>query len=340
LLICSKSLAFPESEIRESVITRRDFCKTIAALAGQSLLLPLAGYLPVGATQLVPVPPALMLHSVDGRFDFLPPLLDRFNQHGFQTTTYQAWYRQYRQQQPVANPMIISIDDISLAERSSPAFNTFVRMKNWLSAAGMTAVYGVITEPVVNDQPQRQQDETRWDMMQAWVEEGFELASHTSYHSNFNAVDTGPRPDFTAVDYEAEIVRSARLIETKLGERGLTYQVQTLITPYGSGYAYQLPAPDIHPGIRLACQQTNIKFVVGIAQGRSPLPLSALLDDNQLVYTGRTGPVYVTDEETGGIRPFLPATWSLIEAWWEQNCRYETDNEPPTIPESFPYQPV
>jgi peptidoglycan/xylan/chitin deacetylase (PgdA/CDA1 family) len=322
------------------MITRRDFCKTIGALAGQVALLPLTGGLLAGVAPLVSVPPSLMLHSADGRFDFLPPLLDRLNQHGFQATTYQTWYRQYRQQQPVINPIIISIDDISLAERACLAFNTFVRMKNWLAAAGMTAVYAVITEPIVNGQPQRQQDEVRWDMMQAWVEEGFELASHTSYHSNFNAVDTGPRPDFTAVDYEAEIVRSAHLIETKLGERGLAYQVQTLITPYGSGYSYQLPAPAIHPGICLACQQTNIKFVVGIAQGREPLPLLELLDETTLLYTGRLAPIYVTSEQDGAIRPYLPSTWTLIQAWWEQNQRYNIDNEPSTIPETFPYQPI
>jgi peptidoglycan/xylan/chitin deacetylase (PgdA/CDA1 family) len=315
-------------------ITRRGFLKAFGALSAQMAVMPwdMTALMPVPATgTLVPVPPSLLLHSADGRADFLPPLLEMLNRHGFQSTTYQEWYRRLRQNRPIANPLIISIDDISLAQQACPAFPVFSRMRTWLKEAGMTAVYGVITEPVINGRPQRVQDEARWDLMQAWIEEGFELASHTSYHSNFNALDSGPRPDFTAVDYEAEIVRSVALIEAKLGERGLDYPMRTLITPYGSGYAYKQPDAAIHPGIVAACSRTKVKFVVGIAQGRSPLPFAGLAGDRPIVYTGRIPPAY-TAEGDEPARPVAGLTWSWLQAWQEYNHSYRqqqaTSDEP------------
>lgn len=309
-------------------MTRRSFLKMAGALCGQMAIMPWeTAFSQVSFTdRKIPVPPSLMLHSPDGRADFLPPLLEMLNQHGFRGTTYQEWYRRLRQNRPITNPIIISIDDISLAQQACSAFATFHQMKRWLKEAGMTAVYGVITEPVINGQPQRQQDEARWDLMQEWVEEGFELASHTSYHSNFNALDSGPRADFRAIDYEAEIVRSAALIEAKLSERGLDYHVQTLITPYGSGYSYKLPNPDIHPGIVAACLQTNIKFVVGIVQGRGPLPFSTLAGSEPIVYTGRIPPAYMTEEDQPP-QPVADWTWSWLQAWRERNQSYEENQE-------------
>jgi peptidoglycan/xylan/chitin deacetylase (PgdA/CDA1 family) len=315
-------------------MTRRTFLKAAGALGVQLAIMPWAsGLLPATAAEasdsdrLIPIPPSLMLHSADGRADFLPPLLETLNQHSFRGTTYQEWRQRLRQNRPLSNPVIISIDDISLAQQGCPAFAVFSQMKTWLKEAGMTAVYGVITEPVINGQPQRTQDEARWDMMQAWVEEGFELASHTSYHSNFNALDSGPRADFTAVDYEAEIVRSAALIEAKLGERGLDYRVQTLITPYGSGYSYKQPDSAIHPGIVAACGQTNIRFVVGIAQGRAPLPWADLAGDEPVVYTGRIPPAYMAEGDEPA-RPAAGWTWSWLQAWREYNQTFEVNQEP------------
>jgi hypothetical protein len=192
-------------------------------------------------------------------------------------------------------------------------------MKEWIQAAGMTAVFGVITEPVINGVPQREQDEARWDVVRGWLDEGFELATHTSYHSNFNAVDSGPRPDFTAVDYEAEIVRSANLIEAKLAERGLDYAVKSLIMPYGSGYSYKLTPSQVHAGIVQACRQTNIEFVVGIAQGRTPLSIYSLLDAQALAYVGRLPPAYLVDSD-GRSLPYADLTLSWLLSWYENNC--------------------
>jgi hypothetical protein len=255
-----------------------------------------------------------MLHSPDADPDFLPRLLECLQEDGFTPTSYKAWYQSVLADTPISNPVILSIDDISMAQSGCASFNTFVQMKEWIRAAGATAVFGVITEPVINDQPQRQQDETRWDMMQAWVEEGFELASHTTYHSNFNAVDTGPRPDFGAADYEAEIVQSAQLIEAKLRERQIDYTIESLILPYGSGYSYQHPEPEIHTGIVDACRKTNIKFVVGIPHGREPLLRKDFDNAQEILYVGRIPPAYLTSTDNQRV-PQAEQTSSWLQSW-------------------------
>lgn len=301
--------------IAQKKVSRRNFLKMLGA-AGSYAFIPFSpGQLVLPFTQTrVSVPPSLMLHSADGKPEFLPRLLECLQQANFTPTTYQAWYEGVLTNDPVINPVILSIDDISMAQSGCASFNTFVQMKEWIRAAGATAVFGVITEPVINGQPQRQQDEERWDRMQTWVEEGFELASHTTYHSNFNAVDTGPRPDFNAVDYEAEIVQSAQLIEAKLRERQIDYTVDSLILPYGSGYSYQHPEPDIHPGIVAACRQTHIKFVVGIPQGREPLARDDFDNAQEIIYVGRIPPAYLTDTDNQQ-RPQAEQTASWLQSW-------------------------
>jgi len=305
---------------KQGNVSRRDFLKMLGAASSFAIIPP--GFTPLGTEQLVSpaaetqvyIPPSLMLHSPDGRADFLPPLLDGLHQAGFTTTTYQTWYRAVLANRPILNPVILSIDDLTLVRNGSAAFNTFVQMKDWIKAAGGTAVYGIITTPVIGGQAQREQDEAQWDRMQSWVEDGFELATHTAYHSNFNALDTEPRPDFSAVDYEAEIVGSAQLIETKMAERDIDYRVETLILPFGSGYAYDLPKPAIHPGIVDACHQTNIKFVIGIPQGREPIQRDRLNDSNDLLYLGRIPPAYFTDPD-GHRTPQAAQTLSWLQNW-------------------------
>lgn len=302
-------------------VNRRDFLKMLGAVGAYAFLpMDIGQIVPPASPSWVNIPPSLMLHSPDGTPDFLPQLLEYLQQDGFTATTYKTWYHGLLTNNPILNPLILSIDDISLAQAGCASFGRFVQMKDWIKAAGGTAVFGVITEPVINGQPQRAQDEARWDMMQTWIEEGFELATHTSYHSNFNAMDTGPRPDFRAIDYEAEIVRSAHLIETKLSERQIDYKVETLIMPYGSGYSYQLPEPAIHSGILDACQQTNIKFVVGIVEGREPLARE-LFDAPQAVpYVGRLPPAYLTDAD-GQRQPLAEQTASWLRSWRDNYYR-------------------
>jgi hypothetical protein len=189
------------------------------------------------------------------------------------------------------------------------SFPTFRKMHDQYKAAGVVGVFAVITRP---DVPQ---DDALWDEVAGWVEEGFELATHTSYHSTFNAYDTSPRLDFKAEDYRIEIVDSATLIEEKMRERGIDYRVRTLITPFGSGYSYRLPRHEIHEGIMAACAQTNIKYVVGIVEGQAPVSMAALRPDNtDLVYMGRMSPKYQKNE-TGVDVPQGDGTFRFLNYW-------------------------
>ena len=309
----------------QQTISRRSFLKAATGFFAHASVTGLG--FPHGQTaytpQQVPIPPSLMLHSPDAQSDFLPRLLELLNEAGFTAVTYRGWQQMVAENRVPRKPIILSIDDISLAKQACAAFSTFAQMKEWIQAAGMTAVFGVITEPVINGEPQREQDEARWDMVRGWLDEGFELATHTSYHSNFNALDSGPREDFTAVDYEAEIVRSAQLIEAKLAERGLNYPVKSLIMPYGSGYSYKLTPSQIHAGIVQACQQTHVEFVIGIAQGRKPLGLYSLLDKKAVSYVGRLPPAYLIDAD-GLSRPYADLTYAWLCSWYEDNCDIET----------------
>lgn len=304
----------------QQAISRRSFLK---AATGSFAHATIAGFnFPPGQTALaaeVPVPPSLMLHSPDAKADFLPPLLEQLNEAGFTAVTYRGWQQMVRENRVPSKPIILSIDDISMAKQACAAFSTFAQMKEWIRATGMTAVFGVITEPVINGEPQREQDEGRWDVVRGWLDEGFELATHTSYHSNFNALDSGPRLDFTAVDYEAEIVRSAQLIEAKLAERGLNYPVKSLIMPYGSGFSYKLTPSQLHEGIVQACCQTNVEFVIGIAQGRKPLSPHSLLNGQTISYVGRLPPAYLIDAD-GSSHPSVDLTFSWLCSWYEDNC--------------------
>ena len=305
-------------------ISRRGFLKAATGLVAHASVMGVG--MPSWQDTAVPakvvVPPSLMLHSIDGQVDFLPNLLRMLNDHGFTSLTYQQWYRGVLENQIPSKPIIISIDDISMAQHACAHFSTFVQMKDWIQEAGMTAVFAVITEPVINGHPQREQDDERWDIVRDWIDEGFELVTHTSYHSNFNAMDSGPRTDFTVVDYEAEIIKSSHLIEEKLAQRNLNYPVQTFITPYGSGYSYKQTPSQIHSGILQACSRTNINLVVGIAQGRAPISTHALKYPQAPTYVGRIPPAYLVDQ-FGDSRPSADLTLTWLNNWHESNQSYQ-----------------
>lgn len=310
----------PESSPHPNGLSRREFLRLVwgaaSGLGVAALGLPGA---PAQAQEITPlpevehppvaIPPSLMLHSRDARPIFTQTLIEQLRAAGYRPTTYLEWERALKAGEPVERPTVISIDDITMAQGNG-TFRTFRTMYEWYRDAGVPAVFGVITKP---DQPQ---DEERWDEVAEWVRNGFELATHTSYHPTFNAPDTGPRRDFSARDYEREIVDSARFIEEKLQARGIeNYQVRTLITPYGSGYSYHRPVREVHEGIRLASTQTNIKFVVGIVEGRGHLNSSLLQDDNQeLIYLGRTPPAYDKNEEGRDV-PNGHRTFRYLDRW-------------------------
>lgn len=288
-------------------ITRREFLQSLGSTFAAAMLP--TSHLWAENDELIAIPPSLMLHSPHGKSDFLPKLLEALDLYQFTPTTYKAWLAAIRAKRPLRKPVLISIDDLTLASDMAYSWQTFAAMKETLRQAQMVATYGVITTPVVNDQPWRVQDAARWDMMVEWVAQGFELASHTSFHSCFSDKYSLPRRDFTQADYNAEICDSAALIEAQLQSRGVAYTVETLILPYGSGYSYMQPLPKVHQGIVTACQHTNIRMIVGIPEGREPFSCHQLLS-NAPLYMGRNGPSVVADQ-----RLDVATTVAHLEHW-------------------------
>lgn len=291
-------------------ISRRELLR-IAAGLGVALAWP--GALWAGDAW-VQVPPALMLHTRDNRLAFLPPLLERLRAAGFVPITYKAWRQQALAGMlaDAASLVMLVVDDLSMAQ-GNPSFDAFDRMHGWFADAQMPAVFAIIT---AHDQPQVA---ARWDTVAGWAAEGFELATHTGYHSNLNAADTTPRGDFRAANYRFEITDSARFIEEQVRARGLPdYTVETLVTPYGSGYAYEQPQPALHAPVVEACRAASIRMVVGIVQGREPLPLAALRDE--VVYLGRTPPGYLNGAD-GALRPDADITFRYLDGWRQANAQ-------------------
>ncbi len=293
-------------------LSRRQLLQAAAGL-GFALVWP--GRMRAG-DQWVNVPPALMLHTRDNRQAFLPPLLERLQAAGLQAITYKAWRQRVLNGALDSDSLVmLVVDDLSMA-RGNPSFDAFARMYGWFAAAQMPAVFAVIT---AHDQPQ---DAARWDTVAGWAAQGCELATHTAYHSNLNADDTTPRGDFRPANYRFEIVDSARFIEEQVRARGLPlYTVDTLVTPYGSGYAYQQAQPALHAPVVEACRQASIHMVVGIVQGRDPLPLAALRDE--VVYLGRTPPAYLRGAD-GALMPDTAITFSYLDEWRRANQRRQS----------------
>jgi hypothetical protein len=291
-------------------LSRRELLRLAAGL-GLALAWP--GAASAGDTRLN-VPPALMLHTRDNRQAFLPPLLERLRAAGIQSVTYKAW-RQRALAGTLAdgdNLVMLVVDDLSMAQ-GNPSFDAFVRMQGWFRDAQMPAVFAIIT---AHDQPQVAE---HWDTVAGWAAGGFELATHTGYHSNLNATDTTPRGDFRASNYRFEITDSARFIEEQVRARGLPgYTVETLVTPYGSGYSYEQPEPALHAPVVAACLEADIRMVVGIVQGREPLPLAALRDG--VVYLGRTPPAYVPGAD-GVLMPDAAITFDYVDDWRRANVQ-------------------
>ncbi|MEM7801625.1 MAG: hypothetical protein AAF633_20685 [Chloroflexota bacterium] len=126
--------------------------------------------------------------------------------------------------------------------------------------------------------------------------------------------ETLPRADFDRSDYEAEICGSARLIEKELKKQGLTYWVETLILPYGSGYSYAQPDPQVHPGIAAACCETHISMIAGIPQGRGPFPVEQLSAADSHLYMGRIGPLLDSQNQRDP-----DATVAYLDRWANRN---------------------
>lgn len=265
---------------------RRHFHKGVALLGGAIVCYPAFSYQQV--TTRIPFPPIMMLHPRHGEninqgFEaFLPVFTYYLKQDAYESITLRSW-RETLTADPTdetvtplpAKPAIISIDDLAM-DRGNPEYLLFKGMHDHLLKEGMVAVYGIVTRPNLT------QDADRWAEVADWVEEGFELATHSAQHSTWNKRDGTPREDWTQANYDAEIVASAQMIEERTEQ-----PVLSLITPFGGGFDRAKQA--IHPGVLEACRTAGIKFVVGINDGREPIELERLADDEPL-YVGRTSP--------------------------------------------------
>jgi hypothetical protein len=247
-------------------MNRRTFMKTLF-FATSAFAATAYGFRPTSAQNAIPLPPSLMLHSCHRRE--LRPILEVLRDEGYSGITYLDLENALNGQTLLPErPILITIDDLSMAE-GNPSFAHFEEMKDTLLQFNFRATFGVITRPDM------EQDIKRWHLVHEWLRDGMALENHTSYHSNLD------NPGFSFRDYRAEIAAAAELIRAYSGQ-----PVRTLITPYGSGYDMQ--TGQLNPSVVLACRQSNIRFVVGITQGREYLPTSLMPHD--VVYLGRIQP--------------------------------------------------
>lgn len=283
-------------------LSRRQFLTLLSLGVGAAVPIPTFAQTPPPS---IPIPPSLMLHSRESREGFMTGLMTGIREQGWQAITYLEYLRRVAAEESVENTVLISIDDIACTV-DNLSFDYFVRMYDWVNEAGGKATFALITRPDLV------QDDAKWDVVASWVENGFELATHTASHQTFNAPDTSQRLDFDAADFSRQIVDSAALIQEKLGERSIDYQVKTLITPFGSGWNRQTMA--IHEGVQTACKAAGIKVVVGIVDGREPLPAADFTHDEAVLYVGRTPPGYVTQPD-GTQTLTLQRTLYYLEHW-------------------------
>lgn len=264
---------------QKPTLSRRDFLKrTILFTSGVALLPNLADD---QQTTSIPLPPCIMLHSqhgVDMGYNrFFPQFLRLIQEQHFTTVTFQSWLCSVlNETQLPEKPLIISIDDMAM-DVGNPAFRYFRNLHDHLALQDMVGTFGIVTRPNLR------QDAGRWDEVRAWAENGFEMATHTSQHTNFNQTDSSPRDDLSQDQIDAEIINSAHMIQSRINQA-----VTVLITPYGSGFYRQ--SQTIHPNILSSCQRAGIRIVVGITDGREPTSLEAIQQHDSILYYGRTTP--------------------------------------------------
>lgn len=309
-------------------LSRRDFLQSLSGVFAAAILPKMPDFnLGITDTALVPIPPSLMLHSPHGRGTFLANLLPKLKASGFTATTYKAWLASVKSGNLIEKPLLISIDDLTLSQDVTYAWETFSAMQQVIQDANMVATFGVITTPVIGGVVCRQQDQRRWDLMADWVSDGFELATHTTFHSCFSNKYSLPRNDFAQTDYDVEICESAELIESQLQTRGIDYQVETLILPYGSGYSYAQPQPKVHDGIVNACRKTNVRAIAGIPQGQAPLERGQIRSQWEQLYMGRLNPAVSAEKKLD-----IANTVKILEQWSQRNAAFITAHTPPSTP--------
>ncbi len=287
-------------------ITRRAFLKT-AAVCGLSL--PAGQRLRAARQLLVAVPPSIMLHARQDHLDNLGALIDWLLDKGLTPITYRALWDGLTNAAPLpSNPVIISIDDLTLVKGSSN-FVFIEKMVHVLIDKKVPGVLALNTEPVIagaDGQPVslRDQDDTLWATAAGWADEGIELATHT--HSHQNLADGSLRPE----DYEREVGGSAGLIEERTGQA-----VTTLVLPFGNGIG---PDGALLPPIIEACHAAGIGMVVGVAGGRVPL-VPAAAQTVPIYFVGRVGPM----------RDNFSTIYGDVEYWLAENAVYQVGSDLP-----------
>lgn len=246
-------------------LTRRNFLKYLAFATGAGIASHLTGtsiaQAPIPA---LPVPPSLMLHSRHRWL--LAKILGWMVDEGYQGITYSDYERALLGEQLLpSKPVILSIDDLVM-DVGNPAFSYFVAMKELLTQASYRGVFAVITRPHLT------QSEERWAQVSEWVKDGIEFATHTSYHSVLDSL--------TQAQCDTEIIDSTAMIAERTGQ-----VVRTLITPYGSGYVRE---QGVNAKVLDATQRANLRFIVGILDGREPI--ARPIQSDAVFYLGRTKP--------------------------------------------------
>ena len=266
---------------KHNPLTRREFLKFLTAgavlTAGRPLHLLAQDGAEIVLPEFINVPPSLMLHSRH-RWK-LPEMLEYLAEAGFQGITYKDLELALLGDVTLPeNPILISIDDLSPV-RGNPSHSYFAAMKETLVEYGFKGTFALYHKP--DESP----DEAAWEQIAAWVEDGIAIESHSSYHSNLD------RYNLTERDYQIEIVESARVIEERTGQA-----VRALMTPYGSGYDRE--TGQLNEKVIATMKEANIRFMVGILDGRDPIPTDIALDE--VIYLGRVGPG-LTDDANGAL---------------------------------------
>ena len=160
------------------------------------------------------MPKSLMLHSAFGTYR-MQELAEVILEKGYDTITYQELYNMYdRGVCPGPESLLVSIDDLS-GVWLRPVFRDMV---NVFISHGLTLTVGVVTSDA-NDI----QNLEIWEMFKEWDDSGIEIASHSAYHWNLNALDS------YWVDFELQ--ESYNIICDYLGKCPTTF-----ILPGGNGW--------------------------------------------------------------------------------------------------------
>ena len=160
------------------------------------------------------MPKSLMLHSAYGE-QRMQELAKDILEKGYNTITYQELYKIYdRGKCPGPETILVSIDDLSGVWLRP----VFIDMVNVFISNGLTLTVGVVT----SDESDIQNPKI-WEMFKEWDDVGMEIASHSAYHTNLNALD-GDWVDF-------ELQKSYDVICDYLGKCPTTF-----ILPGGNGW--------------------------------------------------------------------------------------------------------